>query len=120
MAGLRLTEPAERDIADLLDWSEETFGLAARRRYEALVAAALSDLVQDWRRSGSVKRDDLCAGWRLYHIRHSRERARTPDGIVHSPRHVVAYRLEDGDTVIVLRVLHGSMDLDRHLDAARE
>jgi plasmid stabilization system protein ParE len=40
MAGLRLTEPAERDIAGLLDWTAVTFGPAARRRYEALVAAS--------------------------------------------------------------------------------
>jgi antitoxin ParD1/3/4 len=73
MAGLRLTEPTERDIVGLLDWTAVTFGPAARRRYEALVAAALSDLAHDWQRVGSVKRDDLGAGCCIYHLRHSRQ-----------------------------------------------
>ena len=116
MAGLRLTEPAEHDIAELLDWSRENFGMAARRRYEVLVAAALSDLAHDWQRLGSVKRDDLGAGWRLYHLRHSRERARTDDGIVQTPRHILVYRMANSDIVTILRVLHESMEPTRHLD----
>ena|SRR5271166_745444 len=118
MAGFRLTEPAERDIADLLDWSGEVFGLAARQRYEALVAAALRDIARDWQRVGSVRRDDLGAGWRIYHLRHSRQRARARRGLVKSPRHILVYRLAANDVVTVLRVLHDSMDLARHLDAS--
>lgn len=117
MAGLRLTGPAEHDITELLDWSEATFGLAARRRYEALVAATLSDLAEDWQRIGSVRRDDLGIGCRVYHLRHSRRRARTEAGLVQSPRHIAVYRLAASDTVVILRVLHESMDLTRHLDA---
>jgi len=101
-----------------LDWSGATFGLAARPRYKALVLAALSDIVQDWQRIGSVKRDDLGVGWRVYHLRHSRRRASTRSHMVQSPRHIIVYRLTDSDTVTVLRVLHESMDLARHLDAA--
>lgn len=104
----------------MLDWSGRTFGPAARQRYEALVAAALSDIAHDWRRAGSVKRDDLGAGWRIYHLRNSRQRARKAAGIVQSPRHVLVYRLATGDIVIVLRILHDSMDLPRHLDAPLE
>ena len=120
MAGLRLTEPAERDIAGLLDWSERTLGPAARQRHEVLVAAALSDIAHDWRRAGSVKRDDLGAGWRIYHLQNSRQRAREAAGIVQSPRHILVYRLAAGDIVIVPRVLHDSMDFTRHLDATTE
>ncbi len=52
---IRLTGPAASDIAELLEWSEETFGTQARRRYEALIAAALKDVAQDWQRAGSVR-----------------------------------------------------------------
>ncbi len=65
MASLRLTGPAASDIAELLEWSEETFGTPARRRYEALIAAALKDVAQDWQRAGSVRRDDLKTGSEL-------------------------------------------------------
>jgi toxin ParE1/3/4 len=120
MPAIRLTGPAASDIAALLEWSEETFGTTARRRYEALIATALKDIAQDWQRAGSVRRDDLRTGCRAYHLRHSRNRARVRGGVVQSPRHILAYRLVPGDIVVVLRVLHGSMDLSRHLDAPPE
>jgi toxin ParE1/3/4 len=56
----------------------------------------------------------------LDHLHHSRERARSEDGIVQAPRRILVCRFASSNTVIVLRVLHESMELDRHLDAARE
>jgi toxin ParE1/3/4 len=120
MARLRLTARGERDIAELLGWSQQSFGPAARRRYEALIAAALRDIAQDWRRVGSVQRGELGAGRLVYHLRHSRERARIEDGVVQAPRHFVVYRQFSREIVVVLRVLHEAMDLRRRLDAPRE
>jgi toxin ParE1/3/4 len=120
MASLRLTGPAASDIAELLQWSEEIFGTPARRRYEALIATALKDIAQDWQRAGSVRRDDLKTGCLTYHLRHSRSRAKVGGGVVQSPRHILVYRLAPGDIVVILRVLHDSMDLPRYLDAAPE
>lgn len=117
MAGFRLTGPAEHDIAELLDWSETTFGYAASRRYEVLIATALRDITLNWRCTGSVTRDDLGMGWRVYHLRHSRRRVARGTGHVQAPRHVLVYRLSNSHTVIVLCVLDDSMDLGRHLDA---
>jgi len=117
MAGFRLTGPAEHDIAESLDWSETTFGYAARRRYETLIATALSDIALNWRCRGSVARDDLGMGLRVFHLRHRRRRVAKGAGLVRSPRHLLVYRASISDTVIVLRVLHDSMDLARHLDA---
>jgi toxin ParE1/3/4 len=114
---LQFARRARRDIGELLDWSHEQFGPAARRRYETLIDTALQDISDDALRSGSVERVMLGRRVRLYHLRHSRERARTEDGIVQAPRHVVVYRLAGSDTVIVLRILHEAMDLTRHLDA---
>ena len=120
MASIRLTGPAASDIAELLEWSEETFGTLARRRYEALIATALKDIAQDWQRAGSVRRDDLKTGCRAFHLRHSRSRAKVGGGVVQSPRHILVYRLVPGDIVVILRVLHESMDPPRHLDAPPE
>jgi toxin ParE1/3/4 len=117
MARLQFARRARRDIGELLDRSHEQFGSAARRRYEALVNTALHDIADDALRSGSVERIMLGRHVRLYHLRHSRERARTEDGIVQAPRHILAYRMVDSDIVVVLRVLHDAMDLARHLDA---
>lgn len=76
MLRLRLTHPARRDIADLLDWSAEHFGAAGRRRYEALLEAALRDIAADPGRPGSREEPQLGPDLRIYHIRLSRDRAR--------------------------------------------
>ncbi|HJS40145.1 MAG TPA: type II toxin-antitoxin system RelE/ParE family toxin [Sphingomicrobium sp.] len=115
MARLRLTAPAETDIAGLLDWSQERFGAMARRRYEALLEAALRDLAEDPLRAGSREERTLGAGTRVYHLRHSRERARAIERTVQSPRHILVYRIASVQLVVILRVLHDSMDFVRHV-----
>jgi toxin ParE1/3/4 len=120
VARLQFAARARRDIATVLDFSHDNFGQPARRRYEALIAAAPRDIANDARRQGATERVILGRTVRLYHLRQSRERARTEDGIGQSPRHAVVYRLAAGDTVIVVRVLHDSMDPARHLDVRPE
>lgn len=115
MAGLRLTETAERDIVEILAWSHTTFGEGARRRYERLIATALADLAADPLRAGSLARPELGEGVRSWHLRSSRERARDEAGeVVQRPRHLLIYRPADAWTVIG-RVLHDAMELEPHL-----
>ena len=118
MLRIRLAGPAERDIAALLAWSGEHFGEAGRRRYAALIEAALRDVAADPERPGSQMRPELGPGRRIYHLRHSRER--TPDGSVQSPRHFLVYRRAAADLVVVARILHDAMDIARHLSAEDE
>jgi toxin ParE1/3/4 len=54
-------------------------------------------------------------GVRSYHLRQSL--TRTIGGVVREPRHFLIYRL-DADGVVIGRVLHESMDLERHIDPA--
>jgi toxin ParE1/3/4 len=116
MPRLRLTGSAKRDIAHLLDWSLERFGLTGRRRYEALVEAALLDIAQNPHRAGSREEPQLGPGLRIYHIRLSRDRAKEAGRGVRSPRHILLYRsVPEHDIVVVLRVLHDAMDIVRHL-----
>jgi toxin ParE1/3/4 len=115
MLRIRLTLPARRDIADLLDWSAEHFGPAGRRRYEALLETALRDIAADPARTGSREETQLGPGLRIYHLRLSRDRAKAKFGIVRSPRHILLYRSQPKENVVsVLRVLHDAMDLVRH------
>jgi toxin ParE1/3/4 len=119
MARLRLTGPAEQDIASILDWSAGHFGDAGRRRYEALIETALRDVADEPGRPGSRELPETFGpGRRVYHLRLSRHRARTSDGRVGAPRHMLVYRTIVPETVVILRVLHDSMDLVRHLPAA--
>lgn len=116
MADLRLTEAAETDIVEILAWSQAEFGEAARRRYERLITAALLDVMAEPHRPGSLPRPELGECVRSWHLRSSRERARDGDQIVQRPRHFLIYR--PSATVIVIgRVLHDAMELERHLRA---
>ena len=114
MFHLTLAPSAERDIENILAWSHERFGAEARKRYEKLIVRALLDLVDDPERLGSNRRPELAVDARTYHLVHSRERAGSERGRVHRPRHLLLYRTR-GETLEIARVLHDSMDLERHL-----
>lgn len=113
----RLSAAAQDDLLGILAWSQQQFGDLARLRYEALVATALRDVAAQPERVGSAPRPELGAGVRSWHLRLSRERARTDTGVVHRPRHFLVYRTEPG-VLVVGRVLHDAMELAQHLDPA--
>jgi toxin ParE1/3/4 len=115
MASIRFTAAAETDIVDILAWSEQRFGPAARRRYGWLIETALRDIAIEPLRPETAARPELGDGVRAWHLRICRERARTTDGVVQRPRHIVVYRLERLGVVAVARVLHDAMELGRHL-----
>lgn len=116
MMRYRLSAAAQDDIVDILAWTHEQFGDAARLRYEALLVTALRDIAKQPSRPGSIMRPELGDGVRSWHLRLSRERARTVDGIVHRPRHFLIYRPEN-EIIVIGRVLHDAMELARHLES---
>jgi toxin ParE1/3/4 len=113
MARYRLSNAAQADIVEILAWTEEHFGDAARQRYESLLVSALRDISQP-NPVGSIERPELGEGVRSWHLRLSRGRASAPSDIVRRPRHFLVYRVEK-DLVVVARVLHDAMELARHL-----
>jgi toxin ParE1/3/4 len=115
VAVYRLSATAEADIIQLLAYTQERFGEIVRQRYEALLVAALRDIAADPGRQGSVARPELGADVRSYHLRHSRKHARTPLGLVRQPRHLLLYRLQRPNLIGIGRVLHDTMEIERHL-----
>jgi toxin ParE1/3/4 len=115
VAGYRLSATAEADIIQLLAYTHERFGDILRQRYEALLATALRDIAADPGRQGSVARPELGEDVRSYHLRHSGQHARSPLGVVRQPRHLLLYRLQRPSLVGIGRVLHDSMEIQRHL-----
>ena len=93
------------------------FGPDARLRYEALIVQAIRDIQSEPTRHGSIERPELMKkGVRTYHIRFSRDRAKTAVGVVHDPRHFILYRhREDGNVIDIGRILHDCRDLYRHI-----
>jgi toxin ParE1/3/4 len=111
---VRVAAAARADIAGILGWTHQHFGETARLRYERLLSTALNDIASEPARAGSTERPELGRGVRSWHLRHSRERARSELGVVQRPRHFLVYRVE-AQRVVVGRVLHDAMELARHL-----
>jgi toxin ParE1/3/4 len=100
----------------VMKWSLKEFGEQAALRYDSLMTQALTDIGEDPERPGVQQHSELAEGVLVYHLRFSRGRSRSALGIVRNPRHFVVYRRRDRTNVIdVLRVLHDSRDLARHL-----
>jgi toxin ParE1/3/4 len=108
----RLSRLARSDIVDILVWSTRHFGVAARDRYRALLAAAIADVAADPSRPGSRLRPDIGPGIRSWHLRASRDRSGLSR--VNAPRHLLIYRVDDG-IVVIGRVLHDAMDVPDHV-----
>lgn len=68
-------------------------------------------------RPDSADRPELGPSVRSYHLRHSKDRARTVGGLVRKPRHLLLYHTVVPGIVGVGRVLHDAMELERHLPA---
>lgn len=115
MSRYRLTHAAQADIVTILAWSHHQFGEEARRRYEALIAAAIRDAAtRDGKGLGELLRPELGDGVFSWHLAQSRDRS--PGGAVRRPRHFLICR-RDGDVLVVGRVLHEAMELRRHVDS---
>jgi toxin ParE1/3/4 len=116
MLRYRLSDAAQADVINILAWTHEQFGEAARLRYESLIVAALRDVATQPDRPGSIVRPELGLGVRSWHLRLSRDHVGTGGDGVRRPRHFLIYRFEPA-LLVVGRVLHEAMELARHLDS---
>jgi len=114
MRQIELAQAAIADIDAILDWSVEQFGNDGMHRYRLLIGAALTKLSQDPKPVGSKSAEDILPGLFRYHIRHSRMAIEPAMKRVKRPRHFIIYRFND-ECIEVVRLLHDSMDLERHL-----
>ncbi|WP_111721561.1 type II toxin-antitoxin system RelE/ParE family toxin [Homoserinimonas sp. OAct 916] len=113
MASYRLTRAAQADIISILAWSDEQFGDEARKRYESLIASAIRGAASSSGDAGHTPRPDLGDGVFSWHL--SQSRTHVPGRVVHRPRHFLICR-RDGEVLVIGRVLHDAMDLQRHVE----
>lgn len=116
MVAYRLTHAARADIVAILAWSDGQFGEEARKRYEALIATAIRDVAARTDDVGHIPRPEL--GERVFSWHLANSRRRSPERMVRRPRHFLVCR-RDGDVLVIVRVLHDAMDLQRHVDTQR-
>ena len=106
---VRLGRQAEQDYVEILQWATKTFGEGQARTYAETRARAIEALEEGPDVLGARARDDIQPGIRTLHVA-SQGRA---------GRHFVVF-LVAGSVIDVLRLLHDSMDLPRHLPAAND
>ena len=115
MAEYRLSAPAEAQIEEILDWSQEKFGERTAERYAALLVKAMED-VADHPRQKSVLWKRVAAGEvGVYHIRHSRDHVSDPPGQVGDPRHHLIFRIGRDGIADILGFIHERMLFNRAL-----
>jgi plasmid stabilization system protein ParE len=98
-SSIRFSDVALSDILEQFDWYEHHSGLHLAKRWENAVASALIRIVKN-PDSGAPCHFDAVE---LQRIRRT--------GITRFPKHLIFYRIEKTETVI-LRVVHGARDLE--------
>ena len=105
---VRLATMAESDFSNILVWTAEQFGKNQARVYAETLSLALDALTEGPGIVGSRRRDDIGGGLMSLHAARKGRNA----------RHIVMYRvstIDDTPTIEILRLLHDSMDLVRHV-----
>jgi toxin ParE1/3/4 len=115
MARFRLSHPAQADLARLLTTSAERWGPEGKRRYAALLAAAMRKVAADPQGLAIRDRADLLPGIRSFHVRHARRD--DPEEKVKRPGHILYYRVVQPGLIETVRVLHDRMEPSRHVAA---
>jgi toxin ParE1/3/4 len=101
-----LTGAAESDFERIIEWTVERFGEAQALIYAEALSRGIEALVEGPSSLGAKQHDEILKGLHSLHVdRQDRE-----------GRHFVMLRIAaEGDAIEVLRLLHDSMDLPRHL-----
>jgi toxin ParE1/3/4 len=113
MARFRLSALARTDLAQILAVSAERWGLEGRRRYAALLTAAMRKAAAQPDGAATRHRAELSRGVRSLHLRHAR--VDDDEARVRRPVHVLFYRIVRPGLVEIVRVLHERMEPSRHL-----
>jgi toxin ParE1/3/4 len=107
---LRLTTQAELDFSEILAWTAENFGEIQTDTYAETLTLAIEALQDGPELLGARARDDIQPGIRTLHVA---RRGR-------NGRHFVVFRQTQDQYIDVLRLLHDSMDLARHIPARHD
>lgn len=105
---VRLAAAAEADYLQILQWTVDNFGSAQARVYAETLAASLKMLAAGPDILGVNERPEIGGNVRTLHVARNGRKG----------RHFIMFWVEsvDGKNQIdVLRLLHDSMDLERHL-----
>lgn len=107
---VRLAKQAELDFLGIATWTAENFGERQAESYVETLTLAIEALHDGPEILGTKARDEIEPGIRTLHVARQGR----------SGRHFILFRVADNQYIEVLRLLHDSMDLARHVPAADE
>jgi toxin ParE1/3/4 len=107
---VRLAQQAERDLLGITLWTLESFSAQQAEIYAETLSLAIEALHDGPEILGATARDDLGPSIRTLHVARQGRKG----------RHFVVFRAAPEQTIEVLRLLHDSMDLARHLPSAND
>lgn len=105
---VRLSAAAQADYRQILRWTVESFGSAQALSYADTLSSALKALSAGPTVIGVKGRPEIGSNISTLHVARNGRKG----------RHFVMFRIgsaPEGDVIDVLRLLHDSMDLERHL-----
>ncbi len=105
---VRLVEQAERDLIGIIVWTDDNFGARQAMAYAEALSLAIEALHDGPEIFGTTAREEIGLGIRTLHVARQGRKG----------RHFVVFRTAPEQTIDVLRLLHDSMDLARHLPSA--
>jgi len=105
---VRLGAVAELDFANIVKWTTENFGARQSRVYQKALVQAIGELAEAPDVAGSKTRDEIMPGLRTVHVARHGWRG----------SHFLMCRVTPKTTIEIVRILHGTMDLQRHLPFA--
>ena len=107
---VRLGRRAEQDYREILGWTERSFGAAQAQSYAQTISLAVQALAAGPDTPGSKLREEIGPGIRTLHIARNGRKG----------RHFVVYRVGGDRTIDVIRLLHESMDFQRHVPSSND
>jgi toxin ParE1/3/4 len=104
---IRLSHAAASDFEAISSWARDRFGEEQALVYRTALTATLALLGGGPSTPGVKVRSDIGRGIHTLHVSRIRRRA----------RHIVMFRVAGEQQPEIIRILHDSMDLARHLPA---
>jgi toxin ParE1/3/4 len=108
----RVTEAAKQDFKAVLKDSLDRFGTHQRDSYKRLIAQAVTLVAADPLGGGSWDRGALFPGLRAFHLDHAAGRRAAA---AHTLYYLVADGPDGSPQVVILRLLHESMEPRLHV-----
>lgn len=102
---VRLSEPAQDDVVEVLLYTLDQFGRAQFDAYDQLIEKTLNEIAEAHDQPPAKQRPELMPNVWVRPIRKPGQHA----------RHMLIYRVTNDGTIEIGRLLHDAMDIERHL-----